>query len=53
MKYNVYMVDDSAIYLLASFEDYDEACEFCQAHNYCYTDENGFVWDLELVEIKA
>lgn len=52
-KYNVYMESGSgARFLLASFEDYDEALEFCQKHNYCYTDENGFVWDLDLVEIS-
>lgn len=53
-KFNVYMDDGHGVrYLLASFEDYDEAVDFCQAHNYCYTDENGFVWDLDLVEINA
>jgi hypothetical protein len=54
MKYNVYMESGSgARYLLASFDDYDEAVRFCEAHNWSFTDENGYVWDLDLVEINA
>lgn len=53
MKYNVYMESgNGARYLLASFDDYEEALNFCEAHLYHYTDDNGFVWDLDLVEIS-
>jgi hypothetical protein len=51
-KYNVYMESQGVRYLLASFEDSTEAVEFCEAHNWSLTDENGFVWDLDIAEIN-
>ena len=53
-KYNVYLEDEfGRRFLFTSFDNYDEALDFCQKQNYCYTDENGYVWDLDLVEINA
>ena len=50
-KYNVYMESEGgARYRLATFEDYEEAVKFCEVQNYCYTDENGYEWDLDVVE---
>lgn len=54
IKFNVYMESEGdARYLLESFDNYDDAVGFCQSQNYCYTDENGFVWDLRIIEIYA
>ena len=53
MKYNVYIQSGGdARYLIATFEDSAEAVEFCEAHNWSLTDENGFVWDLDIAEIN-
>lgn len=46
--YNIYMQAGTTVYIFASFDNYDDAFEFCELYNWEYIDENGFQWSLDL-----
>lgn len=46
--YNIYMQAGLTVYIFASFDNYDDALEFCELYNWEYIDENGFQWSLDL-----
>lgn len=46
--YNIYMQAGLTVYVFASFDNYDDALEFCELYNWEYIDENGFQWSLDL-----
>lgn len=48
--WKVYMVSAYVKELLKTCETEDEAEEFCDDHDWEYTDENEFVWELEIEE---
>lgn len=49
MEHYIYMVSPGGIsVLLTTFEDAKEAEDFCEEHDWCWVDENGFEWHLEM-----
>ena len=46
--YKIYMQSGLTVYVFASFDNYEDALEFCELYNWEYIDENGFQWSLDL-----
>lgn len=48
--FTIYLCSRSVKHEFAWFKTEKEAVEFCEMYNWEYTDENTFVWDMEIEE---
>lgn len=49
--YNVYIEAGSVRYTMMESVSLYEAKKFCEENNWCFKDENDFVWDMDYEEI--
>ena len=49
--YNVYIYSQRTQITILSEVSEDEAQKFCEENQWCFKDENDFVWDMDYEEI--